>query len=112
MSSNQTSALRPRLVRFSVLGLLLGTILVTAGCRNVGSRSTWDLLKNRDMGWRGLSQTFDHLEGGTGFDEMGETWSLMRQGPEGGFGTAMRDASIIIEPFSFRELRSTFRHLR
>lgn len=93
--------------------LLLATLLPGCGFSKDGSRSSWELWQQESRGsWTRLRETVDQLEGGNDPSDIARTGKLLTQGSQGGFGVIGRDLGrTFFPPFSFRELRSTFRLL-
>ena len=59
-----------------------------------------------------LGQTVRMLDGHNDFSDLARSAELLASGPEEGFGVIARDLhATFIGPFSFEELRSTFRLL-
>ena len=95
-----------------LLGVLLGSSVGCAGNR-VGSQSTWGLcMQGNRTPTEHLVETARLLEGHNDFSDLARSAKLLSNGPEEGFGVIARDLrATFIGPFSWEELRSTFRLL-
>jgi hypothetical protein len=96
--------------------ILCSAALLT-GCasRQVGTKSSWELLnQGHQSSAQELSQTVRLLEGGNDWADVAQSARMLdRSREETGFG-AIRDdlGKTFAPPFSFEDLRSTFRLLR
>ncbi len=103
-------------MKLKLLALIAVVCLFNAGCASsVGTRSSWELWNmTGSQGTFGhVKRTVDLLEGSNDFSDVAKSAELLMQGPESGFRVIGRDLhQTFWGPFSFEELRSTFRLLR
>jgi len=95
----------------------LGASTLLSGCaqRQVGSKSSWELLQQQqDSSGQQLGDTLRLLEGGNDWSDVSTSARLLaRSKGETGFTAIHRDLQrTFAPPFNFQELRDTFRLLR